>query len=236
MPKIKLRLIFLILFISFVNVYALDLDNLKASYISGDYKAAIREGEKLIAANHSQSNSDELYYFLALSYLKDGNYLRAWDIFEIIIQEFPKSSYLEEARLGLADTYFLRRDYPMAKQCYSRLLETTRDEKIKNFLNSRLKLCADKQKEAPVLPPVEVVQKSAGIEYSVQVGAFASQENAEKLARELSAKGYVSYSEHSSQGDKDIYRVKAGRFAALEEAQALEARLSKEGYPTKICP
>jgi len=236
MPKLKLKLAFLILFVFACNAYALDLDNLKASYISGDYKAAIREGEKLIAASRDQPNLDELYYFLALSYLKDGNYLRSWDIFEIIINEFPKSNYLEEAKVGLADTYFLRQDYPRAKQAYSQLLGSTRNEKLKFLLDSRLKLCADKSSQAPALPQEKIVQKSEGPEYSVQVGAFVSEANAQKLAQDLSAKGYASYSERATQDGKNIYRVKAGKFAAREEAQALETKLNKEGYPTKIRP
>ncbi len=238
MPKKRPNFIFCILFVFiFVcNAYAMDLDNLKSSYISGDYKAAIREGEKLIAASRGQPNLDELYYFLALSYLKDGNYLRSWDIFEIIINEFSKSNYLEEAKIGLADTYFLRQDYPRAKQAYSQLLESARNGKLKSILNSRLKLCADKEKEIPAQPQEQIVQKSEVAEYSVQVGAFSSIQNAKRLTQELSAKNHSSFIEHSIQGDKDIYRVKAGKFAALEEAQALETILSKEGYPTKICP
>lgn len=236
MPKINLKLVFLILLIFACNASAFDLDDLKSFYISGDYKAAIRQGEKLIALSRDQPNLDELYYFLGLSYLKDGNYLRSWDIFEIIINEFPKSNYLEEAKLGLADTYFLRRDYPKARQGYSRLLESTANQKIKYLLNTRLELCAGKEREAPSLLQEEVRQKPEAVVYSVQVGAFASEDNAKKLIRELSAKGYSSYNEHSTQGDKDMYRVKTGKFASLEEARAVEASLSKEGYPTKICP
>jgi len=54
---------------------------------------------------------DELYYLLSLSYLKDGNYLRASDIFEIILREFKGSRFKEDALLALGDTYFLRGDY-----------------------------------------------------------------------------------------------------------------------------
>ncbi|MBN1913662.1 MAG: hypothetical protein JW788_04610 [Candidatus Omnitrophica bacterium] len=49
-------------------------------YLSGDYKAAISEGEKILAQAKDQDGLDELYYILALSYMKEGNYLRASDI------------------------------------------------------------------------------------------------------------------------------------------------------------
>ncbi len=103
---------FVSLFGFFNKAFALDLDKTRALFISGDYKAAITEGEKTMAKTTSNSlGLDELYYILGLSYLKDGNYLRASDIFEIILKEFKDTQFSADAKAGLADAYFLKGDY-----------------------------------------------------------------------------------------------------------------------------
>ena len=82
--------------------YALDLDKLKAYFLSGDYKSAITEGERVLAKVEDSGPIDELYYILGLSYLKDGNYLRASDIFEIILNECKGSHFKDDAILRLS--------------------------------------------------------------------------------------------------------------------------------------
>ena len=66
------------LVIGISSAYALNLDSLKANLLKGDYKAAISEGERLVARDQ---RSDELYYLLGLCYLKDGNFLRSSESF-----------------------------------------------------------------------------------------------------------------------------------------------------------
>ena len=78
---------------------------------------------------------------------------------------------------------------------------------------------------------------SAGLYYSIQVGAFSNITNANNLTNNLVQKGYPAYyiDEVNSQG-KISYRVRVGKFKLRDEALNLEKKLSHEGYPTKICP
>ena len=120
------------------NGYCLNIDKVKICFLSGDYKSAISEGEKALA-NYSGHPAylDELYYILGLTYLKDGNYLRASDIFEIILKEFRNSTFKDEAKLGLGDTYFLRGDYDKAQRYYEELLNSNSRTKLKAQLYYR---------------------------------------------------------------------------------------------------
>lgn len=241
------------------NVYALDLDKLKVSFLQGDYKAAITEGEKAIARRSDASGAglDELYYLLALSYLKDGNYLRASDIFEIILGEFKESKFKPEAKLGLGDTFFLRGDLNKADDCYRELLKNYPDTKLKAQVYIRLSEVGFKKgdtgqgqefldklkKEFPDNSELKadkelcsLAEFKDGVYYSIQLGSFSKEQNASGLADKLKKSGYDAYIEVIDLGDTKSYRVKVGKLSSRGEASKLENQLSLEGYPTKICP
>lgn len=237
--------------------YAMNLDKLKVYFLAGDYKSAISEGEKLLAKSAHPDYSDELYYLLGLSYMKDGNYLRASDIFEIILKEFKESKFKEEAKLGLGDTYLLRGDSVKARDCYEDLIKGNSGTRLKAQVYYRLsqigfriqdtqaaKDYLDKIKaDFPLSPELRLdkdsyslLNSSADIYYTVQVGAFSNIENAKGIAEKLAKHGYPAYIEEVNSGGKQSYRVRAGKMRLRQEALALENKLSQEGYPTKIYP
>ncbi|MDD5196617.1 MAG: tetratricopeptide repeat protein [Candidatus Omnitrophica bacterium] len=245
----------LLLFIFTSACYALNLDNLKANLIRGDYRVAINEGEKLIAKD---SHSDELYYLLGLGYLKNGNYLRSSDIFEVIIKEFSGSRFKEEARLGLGDSCLLRNDLARAEESYQELLKSNPNTKFKAQLFYRLSeigfkkgdlnqgkdYLAKLKEDYPLNPEVKqnrdiwpVEKNNSDFYYSVQVGSFSNPVNAANLNQKLLSNGYPAYIEESPglAGSKN-YRVKVGRLSFLPEAEELDKKLKIQGYPTKICP
>ncbi len=242
----------------YAQAYALEIDPVKIRLLEGDYKSAIAQGEKLLA--HSSRDSrhiDELYYVLGISYMKDGNLLRASDIFEIIIKEHKNSPFKEEAMMGLGDTHLLRGDICGAKEVYERLLKQNPQTKLKSQLFYRLSQAGFKKGEledgkvylakireqAPLTPELKddegvsaLPADLSGLCYSVQVGAFSKPDNAQNLVKRLNAKDYPAYIEESGPPQGAKYRVKVGRFTNRDEAEKLQKRLSAEGYPTKLSP
>jgi tetratricopeptide (TPR) repeat protein len=258
MVKLKISVITLALSCLFCNLlFAAEVGRVKACFMQGDYRGAILEGEKLLGSNIDKQHSDELYYLLGLSYLKDGNYLRASDIFSIIINEFKDSRFKDEATVGLGDSFFLQGDLTDAKKCYSGLLKSNQSTKLKAQLYSRLsqlafkqgdtaegKKYADKLKsEFPLSPDsmlnndIYTLPGKTEVYYSAQVGSFSSSVNANNLASILVKKGYPAFVEEGASKGKDrIYRVKVGKFSERKEAARINDKLIREGYPTKICP
>jgi len=259
MKKLTLFIVFICGFIFFFFIFtfscfALNLDKLKFDFIRGDYKSAIKEGENILAEAKNSGDLDELYYFLGLSYLKDGNYLRAWDIFEIIIKEYKASRYLYAARLGIGDVHFLMGNFDKARQVYLELLGGGAKDANTPDLYYRLSQCALKlddsinfklyreklAKEYPLYTEpsgsVQVLQNSSDLIYSVQVGSFSREINALNLSRQLTKKGFTAYVEKNSSGSKTAFRVKVGRLQKRKDAVVLADRLSVEGYPVKVCP
>lgn len=248
--------VFTFLFLAFTFIgYALNLDSLKVNLFKGDYKAAIAEGEKLIAKD---PHSEELYYLLGLAYLKDGNYLRASDIFEVMINEFSGARLKEEASLGLGDTYLLRDDFNQAREIYQGMLKRNPRSRLKTQIYYRLSEIGFKQGDVsqgrdylaklrenyPLAPEAKQSQdicplpkNNFNFYYSVQIGSFSNPNNARNLAQKLTASGYPTYIEESSSvSGAKVYRVRVGKLKSRPEAEDLNKRLMQEGYPTRICP
>ncbi|MFA5145684.1 MAG: SPOR domain-containing protein [Candidatus Omnitrophota bacterium] len=258
MPKLRVNILslsFALYVLSFTPLsYALNLDKAKSYILEGDYKSAISEGERLLAQDVS---SDELYYILGISYLKDGNFLRASDIFEIILREFKGSAFSDEAKLGLGDTYFLRGDFVKAEGYYKDLINSNPHTRLKAQAYYRLSQAGyksgntqqgqeylDKLKQDFPLNIESSLNKDlcliadspSAAYYTIQVGSFANITNARNLTEKLIQKGYPAYMEESSSKGQKSYRVRVGKSALLQEISVLENKLSREGYPTKICP
>ncbi|TFB08686.1 SPOR domain-containing protein [Candidatus Atribacteria bacterium MT.SAG.1] len=63
--------------------------------------------------------------------------------------------------------------------------------------------------------------------FTVQVGAFSKEKNAQNLAKEISDKGYQTYVVKG----KTLYKVQVGEFKSYEEAQNVSQKLKESGYP-----
>jgi len=71
--------------------------------------------------------------------------------------------------------------------------------------------------------------------YAVQVGAFASFENAKKLGLKVhSLTGSITYIQVLTHGNKKLYRVIVGEFKDFNSTIILQAKLKKAGYETYV--
>jgi cell division septation protein DedD len=81
-----------------------------------------------------------------------------------------------------------------------------------------------------VEPEAEVIKESEISSekkvYTVQVGAFSTEENAQNLAKEIRDKGYQTYVVKG----KTLYKVQVGEFKTSGEAQKISEELKKLGY------
>ena len=66
--------------------------------------------------------------------------------------------------------------------------------------------------------------------FYVQVLATSSERNAEKLVRELSAKGYPAYKVSVSQKAGTLWRVRVGNYATRDEARGVQGTLVLDGH------
>jgi DedD protein len=76
-----------------------------------------------------------------------------------------------------------------------------------------------------------------GSGWMVQLGVFASRDNADRLAQELKEKGFrISVSEVAGSGGRKLFRVRAGPVTDRTAASDLAAKLRAAGAPGSIVP
>jgi len=236
------------------HAYAAGLSQVKTHFLKGEYGKAIGSGEEIISRSMDKTlrERDQLYYFMGLSYLQEADYTRAADMFEFVIDELVDSDFVPEAKLGMADIAYRKSEYSGARDLYRDLLSGPPKDDLIPVLYSRLSLCAaklDKIEEAQQY--ADILKKdypesleialgdnlfNTGAFYTVQIGAFSDQGNAQGLKEELLLKDYPAYIEELSQNGSLTYRVRIGKLKSRGEASRLKEKLRSDDYPAKIFP
>lgn len=161
---------------------------------------------------------------LADSYLIQGRFQEAEDIYQKLIIEDSNSSLKAAVLYRLSQLEFKRNNSSQANLYFSRLKRDfplspeSRPNKGLNF-------------DVDIKLPDKVVEQD-GSQYCVQVGFFSNAANANNLKNQLISKNYPAYIENSGTG----YRVRVGGLKTQKEVLDLEKKLSQDGFPTKICP
>ncbi|HEU5137355.1 MAG TPA: SPOR domain-containing protein [Steroidobacteraceae bacterium] len=103
---------------------------------------------------------------------------------------------------------------------------------------------------APVAQQVPVEQPAPRVEaqkpaaaapvargsFAVQLGSFGSRDNADRLVRDMTAKGFAAFVAPIKSGGRELYRVRVGPTRDREQAEALAAQLRRIGQPGAIVP
>jgi DedD protein len=85
--------------------------------------------------------------------------------------------------------------------------------------------------KAPLKPRSASSAASEAGGWGVQLGVFASRENAERLALEVRVKGFKASVSAVTSGKRKLYRVRVGPAADKSAAQELQAKLKAAGRP-----
>lgn len=78
-------------------------------------------------------------------------------------------------------------------------------------------------------------QAAAG-SFVVQLGSFGSRDNADRLVRDMSAKGFKAFVAPITSGGRELYRVRVGPTHDRASAEALAADLKRVGQSGSIVP
>lgn len=221
MRRISL-IIGLVCFFSSGNVFALNsvLKEAEIFILRERYLDAARECEKVLK-NSSGDDTEKACYFLGLCLLKQSQYEKARDNFEIIARKFSRGSFYDDAMLGIAEAYFQEGEFKEAHKRYAKFLHACPDSELISIALTRVEQCKES----------ETFTDSC---FSVQLGCFNDKDNAENLRDELINGGFQGYIVKLP--DSDLYRVRVGRFYNRMEAESLAYSLISQGYTTRVCP
>jgi DedD protein len=85
---------------------------------------------------------------------------------------------------------------------------------------------------APQVTPAPAARGS----FVVQLGSFRSRENADRLVRDMTAKGFASFVAPITSGGRELYRVRVGPTRDRAAAEALAGQLRRIGQSGAIVP
>jgi len=94
---------------------------------------------------------------------------------------------------------------------------------------------AKPQPERATATPVQAAGSATGM-WAVQLGSFANQQNAEKLAADLRKQGFAAFLSQLSTSSGQLHRVRIGPQKDRESAEAMAARLQKAGHTGQVLP
>ena len=220
-----------------------------AYYLKRDYNRAI---DACRIVSKDKMLGEEGHYIMGLSFLKLGQAEEARENFDFILKNYPNTKIKDKVMLGICDSYYVQEDFKKAEAEYAQLLRASPGTDYASIIYLQLGDCqrrSGKWKEAEssfrkVINdfPLSLEAKTAkynlskGMDFfSVQVGAFSKEDNAQNLAYSLRQRGYDAYVEKLYKKDSIIYRVRVGRFNTKEKAEAEAAKLKKEGFKVRIC-
>ena len=95
--------------------------------------------------------------------------------------------------------------------------------------------------ESPVQPPISEAATAHGKAahaggWAVQLGSFASHDNADKLVRQLKSQGFAVYMLSGGSGAATRHRVRVGPLADRDSAERTAAKLKALGHASTLVP
>jgi len=174
-----------------------------------------------------------------------------------LMELYPASPWAAWAQLGAAEIYFSEGNFnkslkeynkvidkyagtetfPLALAGMSRTLEASGEkDKAVLYLNLYKErfprgIEVESQIHTEEVNPRKdpgTAEKLTGTKYSVQIGVFANQENADKMMSRLKSRGYSPDQYNKTIQNKKYYVIQVGVFNSLSEAQKLREKLERE--------
>lgn len=88
--------------------------------------------------------------------------------------------------------------------------------------------------QSQIVPQRQRVSVAQAGGYTIQIGAFTTQQGAVNMMNKLRGSGYDAYISQAVQGRANVYRVRVGRYPSKSHAAYDAARLQQSGFETWI--
>ncbi len=187
------------------NNYYEDIDELRSHY--ADAVNAFQD-ESYFVAEYSLNRikdryiilQDHVFYYLAKSLLLQEKYDLSEEYYLKIIQDFPDSIWIEQARLEYGDLFFIKEDYINAEEKYILFLEAFPGSQYIPY--SYFQLAACQEKNGKIDEAFESYKK-IWFEFPEHEYADTAYENMERLVLENTLPAFVPTAEEVfSRGEK----------------------------------
>ena len=174
-----------------------------------------------VIKNYPQSRFADLSYLeIAKTNITLKNYKNAIVTLNEMLRQFPESDSKDEALFWLGVAYISSGDDKQGKA----VLDNLKSSYPKSIWSDRAKTIVP---DRPVNPPSKEY-------FTVQVGSYRNQDNAEKYVQDLKAKGLTVQIVQAIVMGNTYYRVWVGQFKTIEEAKAHAQKLDSLGIKGNV--
>ncbi|MGH7197548.1 MAG: SPOR domain-containing protein [Candidatus Omnitrophota bacterium] len=212
--------------------YTVAYEKIHESFLRDDFAGVERLTREYLSGSSNKPNREDVLYLRALSLAKLNRGEEARRKLRELESDFQSADDRAGVSTSIADTYFYDGNHALAAASYEDTLRKYPQSDQASYIRERLSEMS--VKPLPAIVVLDDRPAGKGAFFTVQVGSFSRQKNAQGLVDKLNRQNYQAYLEPSDV--ERMFRVRVGKLASREEAMALERRLRREGYPTKIYP
>lgn len=194
------------------------------AYIEPDGERAVHLYEQFIRKYPQSKYSDRALLKIAQYYYAVGSYVTARQYLDNLIDQFPASSNMAEAKYLAACCLIAMNYYNSAERELKELIEKYPESPFKVFAQQEIKQArtspeagSDKGAENVYDQLIEATQVQG--RYAVQIGAFSDRDNAQKQKNQYLRLGYPATVATKYVGDRLLYVVWLGDFKTEDEAR-----------------
>ena len=211
-------------------------------FLLNDYEAALLDYQKLLARFPTSAYADKAQYQLGKTLFTLNRISKAKAAFQFLIREYQGSTEIPKAILGLADCLHQENKHKEALKemlafdqlypksdlkgiAYLNIAESYRmlgDDNLADTYYQKVITQYPNSFEAEVAQRRILAAKNKTTYFSVQLGAFSVKENAVRLHKRLTTKGFKDvYLKTRKKGDKTLNVVFVGKFEKKEQAEKI---------------
>lgn len=199
----------------------------------------------------------QMLWLESRSLFSTGRIEQALKSLKNLLELYPASAWIPWAQLGIAEIYFSQGNFnkslkeynkvidkyastetfPLALAGMSRAFEASGEkDKAVLYLNLYKErfprgIEVESQIQIEEVNPRKdpgTAEKLTDTKYSVQIGVFANQENADKVMKRLKSRGYNPEQSYKMIQNKKYCVIQVGVFNSLSEAQKMREKLERE--------
>jgi tetratricopeptide (TPR) repeat protein len=220
------------------------LEKAKVAYLKKNYAESIQILEQFLRRYKNHTDEEESYYYLALAFLSQKNYEKAFIAMDRLIYQDTSRFYRAKALLMKAQILLKRGKKKKALYIYLQALKDARGlpdlgdsllqiaqiygengnaEKANKLYELALKEYPLGVDRAIVLSHQKKLKKKY---YSVQVGAYSSEKTAQTVTQKFLKKGYSAFFvKQVSKKNTPIFKVRIGRLPTQKQGGHLRKKL-----------
>jgi tetratricopeptide (TPR) repeat protein len=184
---------------------------------------AIKLFQEISARFQGTVYAERALFRLGQYHFADGTYQRARQYFLNLLEQYPASNLAPQAAYYAAKSLLIIGNSPQIRDELSRCAEKYPGTWMANFAAedlAKLKSPANHKASDP--------KKKPAAPYAVQIGAYASRENAASQQRSFSQAGYSALIKEKTEGRRTYYQVLVGEFTDRNQARAFADEIQRK--------